>query len=61
MKKSINAKLTSIEEELRVIKAQIPPLRVKKRFVDLEGLWKGKADFSFEEIEEAKIKLRKGP
>lgn len=63
MKKFIHAKLTSIEEELKVVKAQlirhVPTAGRKKRFVDLEGIWKGKADFSFEEIEEAKIKLKK--
>ncbi|HHT9125324.1 MAG TPA: hypothetical protein ACFYD6_05830 [Candidatus Brocadiia bacterium] len=63
MNKSINAKLASIEEELKVVKAQVakhaPASSRKKRFVDLEGIWKGKADFSFEEIEEAKIKLKK--
>lgn len=63
MKKFINTKLSSIEEELKVLKAQLPKYtsisRGKKRFVDLEGVWKGKADFSFEEIEEAKIRLKK--
>lgn len=28
-----------------------------KTFASLEGIWKGKVDFSYEEIEEAKIKF----
>ena len=57
--KFFRAKIRGIEEEIRVLKAQLGPSgKGVKRFSDLEGLWKGKADFSFEEIQEAEIKLK---
>lgn len=59
----LNARIASIEEELKVLKAQIQERgkgRRKKirRFSELEGLWKGKADFSFEEIKSQEIRLK---
>lgn len=60
--KFANAKITSIEEELKVLKAQFFKDSGKKgkiqKFSDLEGLWKGKAEFTFEEIQDAEIKLK---
>ena len=54
--------LVSLEEEIKVIKAQIPTLKKsskkKKCFSSLEGIWKDKADFSLEEIKEAEIKFK---
>lgn len=54
------SKIASIEEELRVFKAQLrahPSNRKVKRFSDLEGIWKG-AGFTFEEIQGAKLKVK---
>lgn len=60
--KFISTALTSLEEEVKVLKAQIKglskPSKGLKSFSDLEGVWKGKADFSFEEIQQAKAKIR---
>ena len=57
----LETELVSLEEEIKVIKAQIPTFKKlskkKKCFSSLEGVWKGKADFSLEEIKEAEIKF----
>lgn len=57
-----NAKLASIEEELKVLRAQLSGKHKRgnkiKKFSQLEGLWRGKADFSFEEIKQVEIKLK---
>jgi len=59
---SLKTVLTSLEEEIKVLKAQIKglsnPRKRLKAFADMEGLWKGKANFSFEEIQQAKTKVR---
>lgn len=56
--KFLNTALSSLEEEIKVLKAWIKdlakPQKGLKSFSNLEGLWKGKADFSFEEIQHAK-------
>ena len=58
-KKLLAAQLASIELQLRMIRAQLakedgePP----RRFSDLKGIWKGKTNFSYEEIKEAEIKV----
>ncbi len=61
-RKLLSTALTSLEEELKVLKAQIKglfkPPKGLKSFSELEGIWKGKADFSFEEIQQAKAKLK---
>jgi len=60
--KFAHSKITSIEEELKVLKAQLSAKSDEKgklkRFSDLEGLWKGKTNFSFEDIKEAEVKLK---
>jgi len=61
--KTISTSLTSIEEELKVLKAQLHSLTkpVKKNhhsFTNMEGIWKGKVDFAFEEIQQARVNLR---
>mgnify|MGYP001071328361 CR=1 FL=1 len=57
-----STKLASIEEEVRLLKAKLAASKRKrgrsKKFSSLEGIWKGKADFSFEEIKQAEIKLK---
>jgi hypothetical protein len=62
MNKLLGTVLTSLEEELKVLKAQIQgslrPSTGLKSFSDLEGIWKGKTDFSFEEIQQSKAKTR---
>ena len=54
--------LVSIEEEIKVVRAQIltfkKPGKKKRRFSSLEGAWKGKSNFSLEEIKEAEIKFK---
>ncbi len=59
--KLLRTTLTSLEEELKVLKAQVKGLvRPKKRlksFAHLEGSWKEKTDFSWEEIQLAKTKM----
>jgi len=61
-RKPITTSLTSIEEELKVLKAQIHSLarsaRKSHSFTNMEGIWKGKVDFAFEEIQQAHLKLR---
>lgn len=58
----LETELSSLEEEIKVIRAQI--LGSKKRgnkkrlFSSLEGIWKGKTDFSLKEIKEAEIKFK---
>lgn len=55
----LRAKLASVEEEIRVLKAEVALLAAKpKRFSDLEGIWQGKAEFSFEEIQAEEFKLK---
>lgn len=57
--KFIAAKLAEIEEQLRVLRAQlIPKERRPKKFADLYGIWRGKSDFTYEEIKEAEYKLK---
>jgi len=60
--KPISTSLTSIEEELKVLKAQLHalarPVKKSHSFTDMEGIWKGKVDFVFEEIQQAHVKLR---
>lgn len=57
----LETELVSLEEEIKVIRAQMPAFRKlnkkKKCFSSLEGVWKDKADFSLEEIKEAEIKF----
>ncbi len=59
---TIRARLNAIEEQIKVLKAEldVKPRSGKKtrRFADLYGIWKGKVDLSFDEIQEAEIKLR---
>lgn len=59
---SVRARLAAIEGQIRVLKAELRRQpRTKKaprRFADLYGIWKGKVDLSFEEIQQAEIKLR---
>lgn len=57
------SKLASIEEELRVLKAQLTESSKspqKRHFSDLEGIWRG-AGFTFEEIQHAKLKIKELP
>jgi len=60
--KPISTSLTSIEEELKVLKAQLhsleKPVKKNHSFTDMEGIWKGKVDFAFEKIQQAQVKLR---
>ena len=58
--KFANGKLGSIEEELRVLRSQLVESgkNRRKKFLSLEGIWKNKVNFSFEEIKNAKIKSR---
>jgi hypothetical protein len=58
---SIRARLASIEEQIKVLKAELdvkPKRKKPKRFADLYGTWKGKVDLTLEEIKTAEIKLR---
>jgi hypothetical protein len=52
--------MVGIEEELKVLKAQIGELTKKatKKLSSLKGIWKGKSHFSFEEIKQSEIKLK---
>ena len=58
---SVRARLSAIEEQIRVLKVELAsksPKRKARRFSDLYGLWKGKSDFSYEEIKEAEVRLK---
>jgi len=58
---SIRARLSSIEDQIKVLKAELETKRRKRkprRFSDLYGIWKGKVDLSLEEMQKAEIKLR---
>lgn len=58
---SLASKITSLELQLKVLKGQIKKKeKVKKKvkkFSELYGIFKGKGDFSYDEIKEAEIKL----
>ncbi len=58
----LETELVSLEEEIKVIRAQIPGFKKigkkKRRFSSLEGAWKGKAGFSLGEIKKAEIKFK---
>ncbi len=49
--KFANGKLSSIEEELKVLRSQLAESGKNrgKKFSSLEGIWKNKVNFSFEE------------
>jgi hypothetical protein len=58
---SVRARLSAIEEQIRILKADLLTKsrnRKPRRFSDLYGCWKGKVNLSFEEIQEAEIRLR---
>ena len=58
---SIRSRLNAIEEQIKVLKAEMeakPPRKAKRRFGELYGIWKGKSQFTYEEIKEAEIKLK---
>ena len=58
---SIRARLGTIEEQIRVLKGELatkPARKPARRFSDLYGIWKGKVDLTFEEIQEAEIRLK---
>lgn len=57
----LRLKIRSLISQLEVLDAQLrqdkhPP----KRFTDLQGIWAG-ADFSYEEIKDAEIKVKELP
>lgn len=55
------SKLASLEEEIRLLKSAMvkkSPSIIKKGLASLEGYWKGKADFYWEEIERSEIKVK---
>ena len=58
----LETELVSIEEELKVVRAQMltfkKPGKEKRCFSSLEGIWKGKSNFSLEEIKEAELKFK---
>ncbi len=58
---TLSATLTGMEEEIKILKAQIkerlkPPKNLTS-FTEMEGFWKGKADFSWEDIQKVKTKV----
>ncbi len=59
--KILSSTLTSMEEEIKILKAQIKGLlkspKNLKSFSDMEGSWKGKSNFSWEDIQKAKTKV----
>ncbi len=58
---SVRARLSAIEDQIRVLKVELASKsrkRKTRRFSDLYGIWKGKVHLSFEEIQEAEIKLK---
>jgi hypothetical protein len=60
MAEHLDAKIRSIEAQLKVLRASVKkkPTKGKKSFSDLKGILKGKATFSEEEIKKAKIQFR---
>jgi hypothetical protein len=59
--KALSATLTSMEEEIKILKAQIKGLlkspKNLKSLSDMEGFWMGKANFSWEDIQKIKTKV----
>ncbi len=60
---AIRARLSTIEEQVRVLKAELrggakPKRRKSRSFADLYGQWKGKVDLSFEDIQDSEIRLK---
>jgi hypothetical protein len=61
---SVRGRLNAIEEQIKVLKAELDagPKQGRgatpRRFADLYGIWKGKVNLSFEEMQDAEIKLR---
>lgn len=58
----IKAQLASIERQLQEVRSKIEMLEKQgtkkpRPFAELRGIWKG-VDFTYEEIQEAKYKLR---
>ena len=47
---SIKIQIESLEHQLKVLKSKIVPSKNKKTISDLYGIFKGKMDFSLEEI-----------
>ena len=55
----IAARLAEIEQQLKVLRAQLIPEEAKtKRFADLYGIWRALSNFSYEEIKAAEYKLK---
>ena len=59
---TIQARLNSIEEQIRILKAEVVQPRSRKSrarpFAELYGIWKGKVDLSLEDIQTAEIRSR---
>lgn len=49
--------LRNLEAEINSSIYEVIYKKPRRTFANLEGIWKGKVDFSYEEIEEAKIKF----
>lgn len=56
---SINARVRSLEEELKAVKTLIAisskEKKEKKTFASLRGIWKGRVHFTEKEIKDAEI------
>ena len=54
-----------IQLELKVLEARVMALRdteeSPKRFADLEGIWEGMTEFSYEDIQQAKYRIKEFP
>jgi len=60
IEESIAVRLKETEEELRLLRQRLSEKTSKRRtkFSDLYGIWKGKSNFTYEEIKEAEIRLK---
>lgn len=66
---SIDLKIRNLEDRLNIIHQELELLKAKKKIfkgkprtlIDLKGIWKGKGNFSEEEIEAAKIRVKDFP
>jgi hypothetical protein len=57
--KLLAAKLAEIEEQIRVLRAQIKASDERPRkFADLYGIWRGKSNFTYEEIKAAEYQIK---
>jgi len=56
---TLRLQIDSLETQLKVLKSQLSTRRKSqiKKFSDLKGIWKGKVEFSADDIRKAQLSL----